>query len=120
MENTSRYFTVKKDGVLIYIGDTEFFNRKIAGSLLAPEELLTKAISSSIEGIIIAKGSNAFKENFDKEFDIGDKVSFKGYFGQMYSQKKGEFQMGDIKVANRAYYRSLKDSEVDLGINKNE
>lgn len=120
MENTSGYIPGKKDSVLVYIGDTEFFNKKLAATLWAGNEAITRAISSATEGIIIAKGSNTFKENFDIEFNIGDKITFKGYFGQTYSRKKGVFKILNTEEPNCAYYRILKDSDIEaLCINQN-
>lgn len=114
MENISGLIPAKKIGVLVYIGDTEFFHKKLSSILYIDPNELTRAISEATEGIIIAKGSEAFKEGFDREFNIGDKISFKGHFGQIYPRKKGTYKVLGKEEKNISYYRILKDTEIEL------
>jgi len=113
MINDSNLIPAKKNGVLVYIGDTEFFNKQISASLFIADDVITRAISSATEGVIIAKGSEAFKENFDLELNISDKISFKGYFGQTYSRKKGFYKILGKENKNIGYYRILKDTDIE-------
>lgn len=107
IENKIKLKPIKKNGVLVYIGDTNFFKKKISSVLEVPEEVINKNISECTEGVIIEKGSKSF-EDFDFNPSIGDKVSFKGYFGQMYSCKVDK----DDK-SNRAYYRIMEDKDIE-------
>ena len=83
IQNESGLIPIKSNGVLVYIGDTEFFSRKITqdSSFLIPtDESITRAISDATEGIVIEKGKQAFGVGFDYKCDLGTKVSFKGHY----------------------------------------
>ena len=121
MENNSGLIPAKKDGVLVYIGDTEFFNKKVAGGFIGAPDAITRAISEATEGVIISKGPEAFKEGFIREFEVGEKVSYKGYHGQIYPRKSGSYKIMGSEEPNKAYYRILKDSDIEaLCINENQ
>lgn len=107
IENKSKLKISKKNDVLIYMGDRQFFSKKIGGSLFVPDETVDKAISNCVTGIIIEKGSKAF-EDHDFMYNIGDRISFKGYHGQTYSALE-EGQPKD----KRGYYKIIKDDHIE-------
>lgn len=96
-----------KNGVLVYIGDTEFFRNSISNGLYVPEETINRAISTCVTGVVVAKGSEAFK-NADFNVEIGNKLAFNGYFGNIFSEKA---EPTEKTPNNRAYYRIMKDED---------
>lgn len=100
-----------KNDALIYIGDSEFFAKKtkVYSDVIKWDpfcEPISKAISHCVEGVVIEKGSKAFK-GFEIEAKIGDKVMFQGHFGSIFSRKKPTENQPD----NRAYYRIITDKD---------
>jgi co-chaperonin GroES (HSP10) len=106
MKNDSGIDLLWKDDVLIYIGDREFFRKKIAGGLFAPDESIDRAISQCVEGIVIQIGKDAFKDS-SKTVKVGDKVMFHGHYGSIFSKKH------PIKsdATNRKYFRIIKGKD---------
>lgn len=112
--NDSGLSPIKSNGVLVYVGDVAFFNKKIGGRfLVATDESISRAISEATEGILIEKGSKAFENDFDSKPEVGGKVSFKGHYGHTYSVKRGTYKSGNQDLINRAYYRIMKDTDIE-------
>ena len=99
-----------KNGVLVYIGDTEHFKKVANGGketiLYIPENLVSIAISECITGVVIHKGSEAFKDS-DIPVEVGTKLKYGGYFGNIFSEKAPTEKNPD----NKAYYRIMEDKD---------
>lgn len=104
----------KKNGVLVYIGNREFFKKQLKDTtLFMPETDIDNIISNWTKGVIIEKGSEAFKDH-DIQHKIGDVITFQGYFGQMYSCEDHESPILAIQNnKNRAYYRLMADKDIE-------
>lgn len=106
IKNDSGVKPIWKNDVLICIGDTEFFRKKVAGSLYAPIEMINQAISNSVDGIVLEMGKDCFK-TAGIDVKLGDKIMFQGFHGSIFSRKKPT----EKDANNKIYYRIIKDTD---------
>lgn len=106
IEDTSNLKIIRKNDVLLYLGNRNHFKKMFSSVLEVPDEVVDRTISQCTSGIILQLGSKAFEES-DLKPKLNDKVSFAGHFGHIHCVKDKYSQK------NHEYFRIIKDSAIE-------